>query len=371
MSFERKSMKTAYFNCSSGVAGDMIIASCIDAGVSAKLLETKLKSNLKLKGWSLKAQSVQRGHTRAHTFKVEGDQYFSSPAEMKKIVSGSTFSAEIRTKALKILDTLIAAEAAVHGTKIDKVHFHELSSIDTIIDIVGACVCFKMLDIEKIYCSEINIGRAAPAAIEIMRAGKIPVYSNNSSVELATPTGVAIMAILAEEFGRMPGMRITGYGFGAGSWNERDSSNLLRLMTGEVQEPKPNYWGEDEVVLLETNIDDMDPRIYAFAMEKLFKAGALDVWLTQVIMKKSRPGTVLSVLGRASQESFLAGIIFEETTTLGIRRSLLNRFVLRRNISKDNKISYLNNNKIKTKSEFEKARLKSLKNNLPLKDILI
>jgi pyridinium-3,5-bisthiocarboxylic acid mononucleotide nickel chelatase len=364
-------MKTAFFNCSSGVAGDMILAACISAGVSAKELEANLKKNLRIKNWELNVKKVMKGHFSAHTVTVSGDRYFSSPFEMKNIIAKSRYPAQIKKTSLEILDALIKAESKVHAVEKKNVHFHELSSLDTIIDIVGSCVCMHLLNVGRVYCSEINIGRVSPAALEILKDNKIPVYSNNSQFELATPTGVSIMSVLAENFGKMPSMVIERSGFGAGTAEISKSPNLLRLLVSRSEISTVDGWGEDKVVLLETNIDDMDPRIYPFVTEKLFKNGALDVWLTQVLMKKGRPGILLSVLCRINEGSNLSKIVFEETTTIGIRYSFLDRFVLERYASKDNKISYVNSSKIKLKSEFEISRLKALKKHIPLKNVIL
>ncbi|MFH1369137.1 MAG: nickel pincer cofactor biosynthesis protein LarC [Elusimicrobiota bacterium] len=359
--------KVLYFNCASGIAGDMIIASLIDAGVPAAALEQRLKRALRVKDWKLKCAAASHYHCPAKTVQVTGLRHFNSPYEMLRILRRSSLPAETKAKSIAIIETLIRAESRVHGVPKDKVHFHELNSIDTLIDTAGSCLAAELLGITEIRASQLNIGRPAPATLEIIKENKIPVYSDNSSCELTTPTGAAIISNIASGFGAMPPMIIEKSGFGGGTKFITKAPNMLQAVIGRI--PGGSAPG-DEVILLETNIDDLDPRVYPYVMELLLKAGAKDTWLTHIIMKKGRPGTMLSTLCAPRDEGEMVLIIFRETTTLGIRRIPVLRHILARKSGKTRKIAYLHDGNTKSSVEFEQARKMALKTGQPLKDIL-
>lgn len=349
----------------------MLLSSLIDAGISAADLERLLKRNLRINDFQIEVKSVERHHLPAKSLTVSNDRHLSSPDEMKTIIRKSRLTNSSKILTMKILDTLISAEAKVHGISKRNVHFHEISSMDTLIDIVGFCICAELLKIDEIYCSPVNIGRAAPAALEIIRANKIPVYSDNAEFELATPTGAAILSQVCKNFGAMPAFIIKKLGFGAGLRDIPSRSNLLSIVIGTVVSGARNSrYEKDEVVLLETNIDDMDPRIYPYVVEELMASGAKDVWLSNVIMKKGRPGIVLSLICLPEIENTMLSIIFAETTTLGIRRNICQRHILKREINKGEKTAYLPDGKTRVKSEFEVSRKKAIKSQIPLKNIL-
>ena len=362
-------MKIAYFNCSSGISGDMILASLIDAGLSYRQLEEKLKNALKISNWRLSVSACERHHMPAKLLKVQGDIHFNSPQHMKNIIKRAAFPATAKKRMLSVLDTLVVAESEVHNVAVNKVHFHELNSIDTLIDISGACLALEMLGIEKVHASPVNVGRPAPATLKIITGSQTPVYSTIPGMELATPTGMAIITTMATSFGDMPCLQPEKAGFGAGEKLLTEAPNLLNVIIGTTRQ-EPAGYDMDEAVLLETNIDDMDPRLYPYVTEKLFTAAAKDVWLTQVLMKKGRPGIILSVLCAAQREKELVDIIFKETTTLGIRRSLHPRYILKREKKNDEKIALLPHGKTRKKSEFENTRQKALKSSTPLRAIL-
>jgi uncharacterized protein (TIGR00299 family) protein len=364
-------MKIAYFNCSSGIAGDMIQASLIDSGLSHLLLEKKLKSCLKLPGWRYQIEQTDRNHFPAKLLRVKGgEKEFRHPREMIQIMKKSTLPTTTKQRALNILSTLIAAEAKVHGVPEEKVHFHELSSMDTIIDIAGSCLALELSGITEVFASAINIGRAAPATLEIIKNKQVSVYSTTSQFEMATPTGVAIIATLATHFGTMPVMRLGATGAGAGEKIFPGQANILQVMMSANDQREASHYTGDRLVLLETNIDDMDPRVYPYVMELLFKNNARDTWLTPVIMKKSRPGILLSCLCETEEEPILTDILFRETTTLGIRRQAIERTVLARKMDGTRKTALLRNNLQKTSIEFEKARQIALRTGRPLYRIL-
>lgn len=360
---------TLYFNCSSGIAGDMIIASLLDAGLSTALLEKKLKNALKISGWSLKLSTVGRYHYPAKLLTVKGEKQFSSPHEIVRILKRSKLSAPTKAKAIAIIETIIRAESKVHGIPKDQVHFHELNSIDTLIDVAGSCLALEILGVDRVYSSPLNMGRPAPASLEIVKEKKTPVFSDNSIYELSTPTGTAVITNIAESFGPMPPMIIEKTGISTGTQVIAGKHNILQAFIGRPVIESDDA-GKDKVVLLETNIDDMDPRIYPYVSELLLKSGAKDVWLTQIIMKKGRPGITLSVICDTENEGKAADIIFNETTTLGIRRMPITRHILPREYGKSHKTAILPSGKNRSRIEYETAKTQAKNSKTPLKTIL-
>jgi pyridinium-3,5-bisthiocarboxylic acid mononucleotide nickel chelatase len=359
--------KILYFNCASGIAGDMIIASLIDAGLPAAKLERALKRGLGISGWKLKISRMTEYHYPAVTVKVINDRHFESPYDMLRAVKKSRLPAAVKELSGKIINSLIRAESRVHGVRADKVHFHELNALDTLVDVCGTCLALEMLGIDEVYSSPLNVGRPAPAAVELLKEKDIPVFSADARNELSTPTGTAIISNLAAGFGPMPVMRILNSGRGAGTLITKNIPNVLVSYIGTADVPSAAV---EDALLLETNIDDMDPRIYPYVSGLLFKAGAKDVWLTQIMMKKGRPGVMLSVICEKDKEGEISNIIFSETTTLGIRLQPVMRRILPRKYGKTVKTSYLPNGKSKSSLEFETARIKAIKTGIPLKDIL-
>lgn len=366
-------VKAAYFNCSSGIAGDMILAACISAGVPARGLEQALKKNLRVKDWHLVVKASGQCHFPALTVNVAGDRHFDSPAQIRRIIESSGFRDRIKTRSLSILAELVRAEARVHRIKKEAVHFHELNSVDTLIDITGACLALDMLGIGPVCASPLNIGRAAPAAVEILKSAKAPVYAEGHRHEMTTPTGAAIITQIVSAFGDMPLMSIERSGWGAGTFLTDARPDVLRLFIGSLLPRGRNdaVPGHDEgIVVLETNIDDMDPRVYPYLTERLLAAGAHDVWLTQVIMKKGRPGILVSVLGDPSTEETLRKIMFKETTTLGIRRHTALRHVVPRRNAGSSKTVWKASGKKYSRIEYESAKAIALKKKVPLLSLL-
>jgi len=377
-------MKTAYFDCFAGASGDMILGALIDAGLPLDALKQKL-STLPLKGYSLSATDGVKKGIGGTKFDVTitEDHHHRNLNKIREIIQNSGLSQGQMDKAIAIFTRLAEAEARIHRTSIDKIHFHEVGAVDSIIDITGAVIALDMLGIEEICSSRIHIGTGtlecahgtlpvpAPATAELLK--DIPVYSTGVESELVTPTGAAILSTLAESFGTMPSMRIekTGYGLGG-----RDLSipNFLRVMIGFRGAGEDS----DTVQLIETNIDDMNPEFYEYVMDRLFKAGALDVTLIPVIMKKNRPGTILSVLASPELTELLAGIILKETSTLGVRISeLRKRRILEREIrtvktpwgNVNIKISKIDGNETGIAPEYEDCKRVAQETGLPLKKI--
>lgn len=261
---------TAYLNCASGIAGDMLTAALMEAfNVSVPAFEKRLKSMLRFNSFKFKYTVSNRYHAPVKHLDVLGNKHFHGPKEIHGILKKSSLPASVKDGASRILDTLVDAEAKVHRVKREDVHFHELNSVDTLIDITAPLLLLDDNGISRVLASDINIGNPAPATIEMLRAMSLPVYSSISSHELATPTGVAILSVISDGFGGMPNMTILGSGISCGSMDIPGHRNVLKAFIGIENEAHAGHL-QDEVLLLSTNIDDMDPRIYQYVMDKLF-----------------------------------------------------------------------------------------------------
>ncbi len=318
-------MKICYLDAFSGISGDMTVGALIDAGADGKALVHALE-NLAT-GAKFEVEKTKRRGIAASKFRVIGGDG-KTHRHLKyilEIIASSGISERAKKNASAVFQRLGEAEAKVHDVSIDKVHFHEVGAVDSICDIVGACVGFDLLDIGAVYCSAINVGSGtvktehgvlpvpAPATSELLN-GK-PIYSRGPSLELTTPTGAAIATTLAAEFGPLPSMRVIASGYGAGDYDFPEHANVLRVLIGETSGAAEST----TVTVLEANIDDSSPQVLGYAMERLLESGALDVTLTSVLMKKNRPGTLLRVIARPEDRETLARVIFEETSTLGLR----------------------------------------------------
>ncbi len=329
-------MRIAYFNCFSGISGDMILGALLDLGWPVEELEKEL-GKLNLTGYKIKVKKVQKKSIAATQIKIEtkGDEKERKLPHILSIIETSKLGKEIKEISKSIFTKLAAVEAKIHKKSPEEIHFHELGGLDTIIDVVGAAVGIKYLGIEKIYASSLPLGKGfvkcahgtlplpAPATLELLK--EIPVYGSQIEAELVTPTGAAIITSLAKNFGEMPSIKIESIGYGAGQ-RDLPTPNLLRVSVGIAK----NAYQEDTVSLIETNIDDMNPEFYEHVINRLFKEGALDVFLTPIQMKKTRPATMLSVMAKEEKIEKMLEIIFEETTTLGVRISKVKRKKLMR-----------------------------------------
>ncbi len=330
-------MRIAYLDCFSGIAGDMLLGALIDSGLDVDVLRAEI-SKLGLEGVEISAEKcVRRGITGTDVKVTAGhDHDHRHLSTIERIISDSSLDEAAKQRSLAIFQRLGEAEAAIHGIDIEKVHFHEVGAIDAIVDIVGACVGFEKLAIEKIQCSALNLGSGtvkaahgvmpvpAPATAALVKG--LPTYSDGPAVELTTPTGAAIVATLATPAGGMPAMSIESIGYGAGDRDFEDRANMLRVVIGESSEAIEST----EIWVIEANIDDMSPEMSGFARSRLLDEGALDVTLTPTFMKKDRPGFALSVLAKPEDRDRLSDIVFAETTTLGIRTYAARRRVLER-----------------------------------------
>ena len=336
-------MRVLYFDCFAGVSGDMTIGALIDLGIDVDLLKQRLAS-LGLSGYQIRIDRVERSGIAATKFDVLVDQ---SPqparhlADVREIIASGNLSELARSRAIKAFELLADAEARAHGTTPDKVHFHEVGAIDSIIDVVGAMIGVEMLGVDRFASSSLRVGYGmvkaahgllpvpAPATAEILRGA--PIYAGQIEGEFVTPTGAAIVTTLCESFGPLPALSIERIGYGAGSRNPEEFPNALRLVVGELSDQTASET-ENAVVVIETNIDDMNPQVYEHVLRLAFKLGALDAFITAVQMKKSRPGVLLTVLCEPALSSAVIELLLAETTTLGIRYYDAKRRVLARAI---------------------------------------
>ncbi|MFA5078111.1 MAG: nickel pincer cofactor biosynthesis protein LarC [Dehalococcoidia bacterium] len=323
---------TAYFDLYAGCSGDMILGALLDAGLSRSDLEKDL-AKLPLEGYRIIAEKVKRGALRATWARVILDDGVKQPdrsySDIVDLIAGSRLDDQLKKKVLDIFRNLGEVEAGIHGTKLELVHFHEIGAVDSIVDIAGAVIGLDLMGIERCYASPFPISEGsvecrhgalplpAPATMELLARRQAPVvqpcHAAMQGRELVTPTGAAVVTTLAD-FSR-PHLNLEKVGYGAGSMNFVEYPNVMRLWIGESS----GHDAHEDMVLLETNIDDMNPQIYDYVMERLFAQGALDVWFTHIQMKKNRPAVMLSVLSPAAAETKLAETIMRETSTLGIR----------------------------------------------------
>jgi pyridinium-3,5-bisthiocarboxylic acid mononucleotide nickel chelatase len=320
-------MKIAYLDCLSGISGDMMLGALIDAGVDLQPIQAGIAS-LGLANCRLVAHEVKRKGFRATKLDVEHEPEHAHRHlhHITGMIDGSTLSDRQKDLARRIFTRLAEAEAKVHGTTVQKVHFHEVGAVDSIADIVGSAIGIDLLAVDRIVCSPIPTGHGtvqiahgrvsvpAPATAELLQG--IPLAASHVESELTTPTGAAIVSTVVDEFGTLPGMRIDRIGYGAGSRDFAEQANLVRLFVGQAD----SGLDTDQVWILETNLDDVSGEVVGHTTGLLLQAGALDVYATAIQMRKNRPGVMLSVICAAEHCEELEAIVFRETTALGIRR---------------------------------------------------
>lgn len=381
-------MKLAYFDCFSGISGDMTLGALIDAGCEVARLRSDLGA-LQVSGWELSAEKVwKNGMAATHAkVKTEDQQKHRSLTDILEILKRSQLASRVRDRASAIFQKLGEAEARVHDVPLEKIHFHEVGAVDAIVDIVAACIGFDALGIEKFACSPLNVGGGtakmghgvlpvpAPATANLLQ-GK-PTYSNGVQRELVTPTGAAIVATLCDRFGPQPAMTVSAIGYGAGTADLEGQPNVLRIMIGESAEKAvPGY--DEEISVIEANLDDMNPQIYGYFLERALGAGALDVYTTPVQMKKNRPGTLLTVLCKPQDTNTLTSLIFAETTTFGVRTTTAQRRTLpREHVSVSTtygdvriKLSRVNGRILHVSPEFDDCRKLAVEKNVPLQQVI-
>jgi len=333
-------MKAVYFDCFSGISGDMTLGALVDAGCSVDVLRNKLQG-LPVPGWEVSSEKVwKNGMAATHVrVKTQETQTHRSLTTILDILKQSNLDQRVKARASAIFTKLGEAEAAVHDVPLEKIHFHEVGAVDAIVDIVGACIGFEELGFEKFACSALNVGGGtakmahgilpvpAPATARLLM-GK-PTYSNGVLKELVTPTGAAIVATLCDAFGPQPAMKVSAIGYGAGTTDLESQPNVLRIMVGDIADKAIDDHG-GTIRVLEANLDDMSPQIFGYLLEKALAAGALDVFATAVQMKKSRPGTLVTILCKPEDEGKFQQMLFAETSTLGVRSHLVERRALPR-----------------------------------------
>lgn len=330
-------MKVAYFDCFAGISGDMTLGALVDAGLSFAALKSEL-DKLSVREFTLSQRRVEKhgiAGTKIDVNAREGHVH-RHLKDVLEIINSSAISASAKEKAARVFQKLAEAEAKIHGTTIEAVHFHEVGAVDAIVDVVGAIVGLELLGIEAIYASKFRFGSGhtrgahgampvpVPAVVEMTKG--FPTERTDIPYELVTPTGAALLTALASNIGETIQLRTESTGYGAGTRDVEQVPNLLRVEIGELVTDTQT----DTPVLLETNIDDMTPEIYGYLIDRLLEAGARDAFLTPVIMKKGRPGIQLTVLADPNKETELTELIFSETTTLGIRRLPVQRHILER-----------------------------------------
>jgi uncharacterized protein (TIGR00299 family) protein len=417
-------MRIAYLDCFSGISGDMFLGALIDAGVSAAILEEAVAaldigarleiSRVNRSGITATKVDVLEGvgqtllsgggrqepHLHSHERETavpegKGRTGVSAPHQhshgrslrkIKEIINASKIGESAKTTAIAIFQTLGEAESKIHNSDIEKIHFHEVGAVDAMVDIVCAAVGAEALGVDEIICSPLNVGGGtvncahgtfpvpAPATLELL--GNAPVYSSGLQAELVTPTGAAIVKTLVKRFGPFPAMKSPKAGYGAGSRDFPGHANVLRLTVGESE--VVDKTSVESITVLEANLDDLNPQVFGYVMDRLLGEGALDVFAVPVQMKKSRPGTLLTVLCQPADAEKLTKIVFAETTTLGVRRREEQRQILARRWVDVNtqwgnvrmKIANMNGSVTNYAPEYEDCRRIAAEHQVPLKSVM-
>jgi len=335
-------MKTLYLNCFSGASGDMLLGAMLDAGADTARVRAEL-ARLSLDGYELDIQKVNKGAIAATQAFVRVDDSVAQPerhlSDVTAVIKDTGLPPTVESRAIDVFIRLAEAEAEVHGTSPANIHFHETGAVDSIVDIVGTVIAVDTLGIDRVVCSPVHVGSGevrcahgvlpvpAPATLALLRG--VPVYSRGIPAELVTPTGAALLTTLAAEFGPIPSLAPISIGYGAGSRDIDGRPNVLRAVVGETTDTARV---DELMAVVETNIDDMNPQWYEPLMEKLFAAGARDVFMAPAYGKKHRPGTLLTVLCPEKTVPEVGRIVFRETTTFGLRYRLDHRMVLDREL---------------------------------------
>jgi uncharacterized protein (TIGR00299 family) protein len=376
-------MKTLYFDCFAGASGDMILGAMVAAGVDPLALREQL-SRLSLQGFSVEFVNVDRSGLSATYARVETahEHAHRHLADIMKIIHDSRLSEGVKQRATKIFTRLAEAEARVHNEPVEHVHFHEVGALDAIVDVVGASICFELLSVDRFVSSPLHVGGGTvemahgrfpvppPAVAELLKG--VPFYSTDIKGELLTPTGAAIITTMCDEYGPIPQMTVEQTGYGAGTREYDKFPNVLRVFLGETG---PSAVGDETLLMIETNIDDVSPQIIGHVMDRAFELGALDCYFTPVQMKKNRPGVLLSILCDILKKEAVMELLFTETTTLGVRSYEVERRALAREIVSvetrygpiDVKVAHLNGHVVNEMPEFEQCRLAARKAGVPLK----
>lgn len=379
-------MKIICYDCFSGISGDMNLGAMLDLGVDRSYLTDEL-NKLNMPGWELDVQKDQRHGitgTKVTVTQTRHEHTHRHFSDIKKIINNSSLDTRIRDLSLKIFQKIAQAEAKVHGISLEHVHFHEVGAVDSIIDVVGAAICYYALDVEAVHVSTVELGGGfvlcdhgklpvpAPATAEIIKG--IPVKKDGVDFEATTPTGAAILATLGTDFNPHLSVRTEKTGYGIGHKENKDVPNLLRVFIGETTE---NSGSGHDAILLECNIDDMNPEFFEYISDRLFKAGASDVFISNIIMKKGRPGILLRVICENESADTLKSIIFTESTSLGIRTLPFRKDTLVRKLETLSTIygdvsvkrSYYNGKEVSCKPEYEDCKRIASEKMVPVKEV--
>lgn len=387
-------MKTLYFDCFAGASGNMILGGLVALGVDREELAAELKK-LPISDFSVEFGTVNRSGIAATHVEVKApdEKKHRHLHHIEEIIDASNLAENVRVRSKAIFRRLAEAEAKVHGIDIQKVHFHEVGAVDAIVDVVGACIAFEMLGIERFVCSKIHLGSGfvtmehgkypvPPPAVASLLEG-VPAYATEVTGELITPTGAAIITTLCEEYGPMPEMVIEQSGYGAGTREYDGFPNVLRMIVGrsETRRLAANAGAEgltvEKLVVLETNIDDMSAQVVGFVFEKALALGALDCWVTPIQMKKNRPGASISILCKEEVRTPITELLFTETTTLGIRSTTVDRVSLPREIRAvdtrygriDVKTATYDGSIVNVMPEYEQVKAAALEHCVPFRQV--
>ena len=379
----------AYFDCVSGISGDMTLSALLDLGVPLKWLNEKL-AGIPLQGFEIKVSAVYRSGIQANqvTVRVDDPQRERNYGVIKAIIENSPLPDAVKSSSIGIFSRLADAESEIHGCPPDEVHFHEVGGVDAMVDIIGTALGIQYLGIDEIVFSAVPLGKGfvecrhgrlpvpAPATVALLK--EVPVYGTDIEHEMVTPTGAAITAGLAQSFGPLPRMHIQSVGYGAGARDLESRPNLLRVMLGQAAMPDTDLLKNtdmDEIWVVEASIDDMNPEMFGFVMDRLFADGALDVHWIPVYMKKNRPGTVVQILSHTQNRDALVHRLLSETTTLGVRYYEARRRLLARDqVTVDSAFGSIAVKRIKDPAgnvrlvpEFEICKKIAMEKDLPLR----
>lgn len=384
-----KSARVAYFDCFSGISGDMVLGALVDAGAELRAIEAELRK-LGLDGWKISAEKVKRHALVATQVRVETGEHHHHRGlpEILGMIDQAQLAPRAAERSKKIFTRLGEAEARVHALPVEKVHFHEVGAVDSIVDIVGAAVGFELLGIDEFACSAFDVGAGkvktehgllpvpAPATVELLRGA--PVYSSGIECELVTPTGAAIATSLATRYAEIPRITLRHIGYGAGVAMITEKPNVLRLVIGESAENEAGEYWDAPVTVIETNVDDMSPQVYGYFVERALDAGALDVFSTPAQMKKNRPGLLVTLLCEPSDVTRLIDLLFRETTTIGVRTHEVRRKTLDRKVVSVKtpfgevrmKVSHLDGSVLNATPEYDDCQRIAAERGVPLKQVI-
>lgn len=364
----------------------MILGALVGAGADPAQLVDQLRL-LGVENYQVSFTNVDRCNLSATRANVETGHEHSHRhlADLLKIINDSQLNTAVKNRASRVFTLLAEAESEVHNVPIQRIHFHEVGALDAIIDVVGACIGFELLGIERFVCSPLHVGSGTveiahgrfpvppPAVVSLLRGA--PIYSTEVKGELVTPTGAAIIKAVTQEFGPLPPMVVSSIGYGAGSREYKDFPNALRIVIGETSDQPVQ--DVERLMMIETNIDDMSPQIFGYVMERAFELGALDCYFTAVQMKKNRPGTLVSILCKPAEQTRLCEMLLVETTTLGVRSYEVERVALQRAIvtvetpygAIDMKEARMNGRLLRAVPEYEQCRRAALAADVPLREV--